>query len=922
MRTLRRKNFWLVGGLTALAFVGGAVYINTKNKDASAMEPSITAPYSLDWSKCYNTDGTINSNCHNYYTNDFTINNHRAWCLDANKDTPNKDSDTSTSAIDPYSASAMTVLDYPSTDQETVWLFRAMYFGTNNVRPAGSTATSGYSDVAIHTVVDAIRHRSGTPTVPDGYTNSKELLTVVLDTNDYKIPEGVVGHVYILHTGATQEMTTFDYEVTEVYHSVSVHKSWIDANRDDRPTVVYVDAVDRGDHSVIYASHLELSASTGWTASTGNVVPNGHKVDFIESPEQGYTVEQICNAAEDSCVLRNTYHGTTRAVIKKRWNDYGYEQNRPQSISFLVVGTKGNTEVYRKTKTLTDANKINSHEWDYVLDDLPGVDGNEVLHLEITETINYAESAPITYHYAFSGDTEMDLSADNLSDDFVTTNRLEKITVPVHKVWDDEGIDQDRPRAVRLVVYSSLNGSTPELQGAYTLTCTNTSDCSEWDTNLTFPKSDKNGDEYNYTFTEVEVPYYKTTYVNNDNDGFSVTNSRPLVNISIEKIWTDRDDAFGERPTEVAFVARKSHQKYVSFPGPGGYQPTGYVTDQLPLTEEQGGTNGEAIVRATNATAVAGDYCYGKSWCFEVKNLPKYDEHGYEIIYDFFEVPIETYAVNSRVRYNGGRVTLDTDSSDDMHYHYTASNTGTTSLKVIKCWDDENLEGYRPEKITFIVNQKSTLVDNDYEIEVTADDEDSTGCWSRMIYTLPDSESNYPSLPLYDLEGNPITYSVKEDETAFVGDTVYVPSSSNCIFSQTNNFTCGFVNYRLINITVKKVWVGDDEEDRPKEVKVTLKSDGKAYGKSVTLNEKNKWTYTWDSLDYDHEWTLTEDIEVEGYEKADIVYEEDENGNLMIYVYNVKGPDTLGVRISKYVLVISGITIGGYVASKKIFGRH
>jgi hypothetical protein len=60
------------------------------------------------------------------------------------------------------------------------------------------------------------------------------------------------------------------------------------------------------------------------------------------------------------------------------------------------------------------------------------------------------------------------------------------------------------------------------------------------------------------------------------------------------------------------------------------------------------------------------------------------------------------------------------------------------------------------------------------------------------------------------------------------------------------------------DLHVQKIW--DDEgnsEDRPKEVTVSLYDDGALYD-TVVLNEENNWIYTWEDLDANCRWQLTE----------------------------------------------------------------
>ena len=62
-----------------------------------------------------------------------------------------------------------------------------------------------------------------------------------------------------------------------------------------------------------------------------------------------------------------------------------------------------------------------------------------------------------------------------------------------------------------------------------------------------------------------------------------------------------------------------------------------------------------------------------------------------------------------------------------------------------------------------------------------------------------------------------------------------------------------------------KIWKDDGNESaRPKEITVQLLKDGDVCD-TQTLNKANNWRYTWEKLDDDYEWTVTEKA-VSGYE--------------------------------------------------------
>ena len=66
-----------------------------------------------------------------------------------------------------------------------------------------------------------------------------------------------------------------------------------------------------------------------------------------------------------------------------------------------------------------------------------------------------------------------------------------------------------------------------------------------------------------------------------------------------------------------------------------------------------------------------------------------------------------------------------------------------------------------------------------------------------------------------------------------------------------------------ISIRVLKTWDDKGTVFRPKEITVDLLCDGEVVD-SVTLNKDCKWTHTWEELDADHSWNVSEHP-VEGY---------------------------------------------------------
>ena len=67
------------------------------------------------------------------------------------------------------------------------------------------------------------------------------------------------------------------------------------------------------------------------------------------------------------------------------------------------------------------------------------------------------------------------------------------------------------------------------------------------------------------------------------------------------------------------------------------------------------------------------------------------------------------------------------------------------------------------------------------------------------------------------------------------------------------------VSYKIL-----KLWKGDTQSRRPKEIEVEIFRNGESY-QTVTLSESNHWTYTWTAKDDGAKWTVAERNVPSGY---------------------------------------------------------
>ncbi|WP_367377494.1 Cna B-type domain-containing protein [Enterococcus gilvus] len=190
------------------------------------------------------------------------------------------------------------------------------------------------------------------------------------------------------------------------------------------------------------------------------------------------------------------------------------------------------------------------------------------------------------------------------------------------------------------------------------------------------------------------------------------------------------------------------------------------------------------------------------NWIYEFKNLPKY-QNGQEIIYTIDEQSVENYK-------------KEVDGFNLIN-HYTPE---LVLISGEKKWEDHNnQDGKRPESI--IVN---LLADGKIIQEKKVTEKDN---W---IYEFKD-------LPKYQ-NGQEITYTIDEQLVENYKKEVEG-------FNLINHYTP-----KKTAVSVLKKWEDQNDFDkiRPQSIKVQLSADNKPIGETITLNEKNNWTYQWNDL--------------------------------------------------------------------------
>nr|WP_236037003.1 Cna B-type domain-containing protein [Bifidobacterium simiiventris] len=203
-----------------------------------------------------------------------------------------------------------------------------------------------------------------------------------------------------------------------------------------------------------------------------------------------------------------------------------------------------------------------------------------------------------------------------------------------------------------------------------------------------------------------------------------------------------------------------------------------------------------------------------------------------------------------------------------------ADASKTTKIRATKIWDDGDGRDGGRGTVTFQLWKKigdgeaTHMTTRDEVIRPSAVGDDLTVEWGN--------------LPVME-QGKAVTYEVREQYQKAEGDadkTEYeLGTPADCTDTDADNVTHYCVTNKhtpaVTQITVGKFWddVNDADKLRPGDVKVQLYANGKATGKTVTLNKQNGWKATFENLlKYENgnpiSYTVKEDDVPRGYTVA------------------------------------------------------
>lgn len=320
---------------------------------------------------------------------------------------------------------------------------------------------------------------------------------------------------------------------------------------------------------------------------------------------------------------------------------------------------------------------------------------------------------------------------------------------------------------------------------------------------------------------------------------YTLKNTSETTNLTVTKKWDDANDQDGIRQNAV-------------------------ITLKGTVTLPDGKTEAVPLKKAYTALFKATDTYLS----YTFRSIPAYYK-GQTIQYTVIENPMDGYTATVGA----------TTGSADKGYAITVTNKHVPQFDdftVTKVWDDSNnIDGMRPDSVT---------------IHLNGSDGSST---EATLSNAKDWKYTFKHMPLFDANGNKITYTITEDAVA--GYT-YTVTNEGRSFTITNSHV-----QETFSIPVTKTWEDNGNQDgvRPSAIHVTLMgSDGNVY--EANLTAAGKWKYEFKDLP--RYW-------MEGVAIDYTLNEEAVNG----YTYKIEGDADTGFTVTnEHISAVTNVVVNKY----------
>lgn len=663
-----------------------------------------------------------------------------------------------------------------------------------------------------------------------------------------------------------------------------VNKEWIGNNVPSGVTEVEFTVNDNGENLDTIKVKANPAGNWSGTKEKLNRYKDGKAIDYTVNEVKGDNYELKGSIKSETGNNGNiTFTATNKNTEKINFKVIKKWGNTPGELQFDT-----NVQLYKNGNKERDQVKLTANDnWETSFEGLPKYDedGKEINYTvkEVNEEDDEEAGEKITlksYDYQVKHSNDGTKNEDTITN---TVTNADKYTfeVTATKKWEGGVSKKD-------VVFTFTNKNNTENTYKLTLTPSNKTDESTWVGKISLPKYNPDNSFAEYTVDEVKVPGFTTTgdkdkIVSYNNSSVEFTNKRDEKKIIVTKEWGATPKEFIDKVTVVLTGTADGYNKSESEEIAKGENaatftvPT-HTPDGKEITykaTEQGEKDGKVLIN-------------GKEFAVEHKE-------PYTIVNTYTGLTTDKIKLTIEKKWVGeGRTSVKFEIFDEKEEKATEdkiviSDEPWTADVYLPKWDkDGNLKKY-----TVIEVEKTKAFNlrynKDFKNEISGQDGTVTFTNERVMKTLTvekkwvgDAESitgksaNFkikgggkvisfsllagvePStkdtkLPVYDLEGKPIEYTITEEEIeGFTADDTTNPVTLTNDVNMSANKSVTFTNTKMLDLnkpfTVHKTWNGKpaesvsfglfaDDNIKPEETINLTVQDAQ-----VVANYQNVWT--------------------------------------------------------------------------------
>lgn len=646
-------------------------------------------------------------------------------------------------------------------------------------------------------------------------------------------------------TATTNDKIVFD-EIMQVKDlktiNLIVNKKWIGNNVPSGVTEVEFTVNANGEPSGTIKVKADPAGKWAGTKEKLNRYKDGQAINYTVKEAAGvnYELKDGIKSVTDNNNGNITFTATNKNTekvnfkVNKKWG------NTPGELQFDT-----NVQLYKNGNKERDQVKLTANDnWETSFEGLPKYDedGKEINYTvkEVNEKDDEEASEKITLQ---SYDYQVKHSNDGTKNEDTITNTVtnaDKYTfeVTATKKWEGGVSKKD-------VVFTFTNKNNTENTYKLTLKPSNKTDESTWVGKIPLPKYNPDNSFAEYTVDEVKVPGFTTTgdkdkIVSYNNPSVEFTNKRDKNEITVTKEWGATPKDFIDDVTVVLTGTADGYIKQESKEIAKGKKTTTFIVPTHTLdgkeitykATEQGEKDGKVTIN-------------GKDFAVEHKD-------PYTIVNTYTGLTTDKIRLTIVKKWVGeGRTSVEFEIFDEKatEKNIVLSDEPWTTDVYLPMWDkDGNLKKY-----TVIEVEKTKAFNlrynKDFKNEISGQDGTVTFTNERVMKTLTvekkwvgDAESitgksaNFkikgggkeisfsllageePStkdtkLPVYDLEGKPIEYTITEEEIeGFTADTTPKTVTLTNDVNMPANKSVTFTNTKMLDpnkpFTVHKTWTG------------------------------------------------------------------------------------------------------------------